>query len=164
MTAADVKVREELAQLGLPAPDQIGFVVRDLDQAIAHYDPLFGPFSKTDYGPQKASYQGRSRSAYELKFAFGRIGDLEIELIEWISGDTPHRDFLEKGRDGMHHLRFRVDDLDQWAAKLQAKGYETVWHDRLSPHVAFGYFERDDDPLVLELLQYPEDGDPTTGT
>lgn len=163
MTAIDLTAREDLAQLGLPAADQIGFVVRDLDQAIAHYDPLFGPFSKTDFGPQEASYRGNAPSGYDMKFAFGRIGDLEIELIQWVSGDTPHRDFLEKGRDGMHHLRFRVDDLDRWAEKLRAVGYETVWHARLSPDIAYGYYERADDPLVLELLQYPQSGDPTNG-
>lgn len=46
------------ADLDLPAPDQIGFVVRDLDRAIAQYEPMFGPFAVTDFGPQQASYRG----------------------------------------------------------------------------------------------------------
>lgn len=142
------------AQLGLPAADQIGFVVKDLDTAIALYDPLFGPFKKVDFGEQAASYRGGPRSDYRLKFAFGRLGDLEIELIEWVSGDTPHRDFLEQGRDGMHHLRFRVDDIQYWQDKLASAGFETVWFDRLSPETAYAYLERAGDPLVLELLEF----------
>lgn len=140
--------------LGLPAPDQIGFVVKDLDKAIALYDPLFGPFHKVDHGEQAASYRGGPRTDYALKFAFGRIGELEIELIEWVSGDTPHRDFLEQGHEGMHHIRFRVDHVDFWQDKLASVGFETVWFDRLSPEIAYAYLERKGDPLVLELLEF----------
>ena len=146
---------EQLAHIGLPKPDQIGFVVRDLKRAMALYDPVFGPFRIVDFGAQQASYRGGPRTPYDLKYAFGRIHDLEIELIEWVSGDTPHRDFLERGGEGIHHLRFRVDDLDRWGARLAAAGYERVWYDRLSPDTAYGYYERGGDPLFLELLQFP---------
>ncbi len=146
--------RQLAAQLGLPQPDQVGFVVRDLDEAIALYDPLFGPFRKVDFGPQTASYRGAAHTSYALKFAFGRIGDLEIELIEYVSGETPHRDCLERGREGMHHLRFRIDDFEYWQDKLHSVGFETVWFDRMSPDTAYAYFERPGDPLLLELLQF----------
>ena len=142
------------AQLGLPQADQIGFVVRDMDAAITLYDPLFGPMKKVDFGEQAASYHGGPRTDYDLKYAFGRLGDLEIELIQWVAGDTPHRDFIEKGREGMHHLRFRVDHLEPWQNKLHSVGFETVWFDRISPETAYAYLERPDDPLVLELLEF----------
>ena len=161
MSMVDRQTRQELAHLGLPQPDQIGFVVRDIDEAIALYDPMFGPCGKTDFGPQMASYRGAPPSPYKLHFAFGRIGDLEIELIEWVSGDTPHRDFIERGRDGMHHLRFRIDDLDAWAAKLKTIGYEVVWQENITPEIGFAYCERPGDPLLIELLKYPAKGDPT---
>lgn len=163
MTVAITQASEDVKQLGLPDPDQIGFVVRDLDKAVAQYDPIFGPFHKGHFGPQQASYRGGEPSAYDLKFAFGRIGPLEIELIEWVAGDTPHGAFLAQGREGMHHLRFRVDDLQHWAGKLASIGFEQVWFGRLSDAIAYGYYERDGDPLVLELLQYPRTGDPTIG-
>ena len=38
-------------QLNLPNLDQVGFVVRDLQSALALYEPLFGPFSTMDPGP-----------------------------------------------------------------------------------------------------------------
>ena len=161
MSHFNPRVGEDLKNLGLPKPDQVGFVVKDLERAIEQYDPLFGPFRKTDYGPQKASYKGGERTDYDLKFAFGQIGGMEIELSEYVSGDTPHRDFLAKGGEGMHHLRFRVDKADPWIEKLNSIGYEVVWTDRVSPEIAFAYCERAGDPLVLELLEYPATGDPT---
>ena len=32
-------------QLNLPDLNQVGFVVRDLEAALALYEPMFGPFS-----------------------------------------------------------------------------------------------------------------------
>lgn len=154
MAELAAEARRMAENLGLPAPDQIGFVVRDLDRAMALYEPLFGPLNKVDFGDQAASYRGGPRTQYKLRFAFGRIGGLEIELIEWISGDTPHRDFLEQGHEGMHHIRFRVDDLAFWQDRLMSVGFETVWFDRLSPETAYAYLERKGDPLVLELLEF----------
>jgi len=144
-----------LTALGLPAPDQIGIVVRDIDEAVARYEPIFGAFQKVDFGPTEASYRGGPREPYSLKFAFGRTGDLEIELLEWVSGNTPHRDFIQSGREGMHHIRFRVDDADAWVAKLKTCGYEPIWSDRTAtPDLAFAYCERPGDPLIVEVFEY----------
>ena len=153
--------KPSLEKLGLKDLCQIGFVVKDIDAAIAHYDPLFGPFKKTEFGTNYAHYKDGPREPYELKIAFGHSGDLEIELIEWVSGDTPHRDFIQAGRDGMHHVQFRVQGFEGWREKLEAAGYETIWWDRMSPEIAYGYHQRAGDPLIVELLEYPETGDPT---
>jgi methylmalonyl-CoA/ethylmalonyl-CoA epimerase len=143
-----------LANLGLPPVYQVGFVVRDLEAALAKYEPLFGPFTLQDIGVQPAVYRGRPCD-YVLKIAYGRSGNLEIELIEWVSGDCPHREFLEQGREGMHHLQFRVDDVDAWIPKVRAIGYEPIWYSRLSPEIAYAYLERADDPLIIEFLELP---------
>ena len=146
-------------KLNLPNPDQIGFVVRNLEQAIALYTPLFGPFTTADFSGYKVSYRGAPPSEFDMKFAFGRIGDLEIELIEWVSGDTPHRDFIRNGHEGMHHLRFQVDHVETWIERLKAHGYEVVWYNRAAPDYAFAYCERAGDPLLIEVVEYPS-GDP----
>ena len=145
---------QSLAELGLPPIDQIGFVVKDIDAAIARYDALFGPFSRMEAEVPAAQYRGREASC-ELKLAFGRSGDVEIELIQWVSGESPHREFIESQREGMQHLRFRVEDTDQWIEKLAALGYEPIWYKRWSDDTIFAYLERADDPLLIELLQMP---------
>jgi catechol 2,3-dioxygenase-like lactoylglutathione lyase family enzyme len=142
----------ELERLGLPPIDQVGFVVADMDRSIAHYDALFGPFRVVQTRIEGTSHRGVP-SDVELAIALGRSGDLEIELIQWKSGRSPHREFIEAGREGMHHVRFRVDDCAAWIAKLAGVGYELVWHKRFSPEIEFAYLERKDDPLIVELLQ-----------
>lgn len=146
-----------IAHLDLPPADQIGFVVRSLEESMARLDPLFGPFSTMDGSVKAATYRGEIADA-ELKIAFGRSGDMEIELIEWVSGRSPHREFIERGREGMHHLRFRVADADHWIAKTVAAGYETIWYKKFSADTTFAYLERADDPTVIEFLQMPPGG------
>ena len=72
-------------QLGLPAADQIGFVVKDLEESMVKYQPLFGPFHTMDASIDAADFRGKNCDA-KLKLAFGKSGDLEIELIQWIEG------------------------------------------------------------------------------
>ena len=122
-------------QLGLPPMDQVGFVYRDLEAAIASYDSLFGPFQVHEYGSFEYDYRG-SREACELRIAFGRSGDIEIELIQWVSGGCPHKEFLDQGREGMHHLRFQVENLEKMVAKASQAGYQPVWKTRFGAGLA----------------------------
>ncbi len=145
---------QELASLGLPPIDQVGFVVHDLDAAIARYGPLFGPFHRIDGSVQGCDFRGRTADV-ELDIAFGRSGTLEIEFIQWRGGDSPHAEFTRQGREGMHHLRFRVEDVDAWIAKAGAIGYRPIWYKRFSPEITFAYLERTGDPLLIEFLQMP---------
>jgi methylmalonyl-CoA/ethylmalonyl-CoA epimerase len=145
----DTEIR---AQLKLPPIDQVGFVVRDMEAALKLYEPLFGPFSTMDSGEFEYDYRGE-KDVSSLKLAFGRSGDVEIELIQWVSGRTPHKEFIDAGREGMHHLRFRVDNLDEKVGEAQALGYHSIWQTRYGEGLAVAYLEREGDPLLLEFFE-----------
>ncbi len=139
-------------QLDLPDLNQVGFVVRDMEQALALYEPLFGPFSTMDPGPMSYDYRGEQEEC-DMRLAFGSSGDVEIELIEWISGGCPHKEFLDAGREGMHHLRFIVEDLEASVAAAAAIGYASIWGKRYGEGLAVAYLERQGDPLVIEFFE-----------
>ncbi|NND67432.1 MAG: hypothetical protein HKN19_07590 [Halioglobus sp.] len=139
-------------QLDLPKLDQVGFVVRDLDAAMALYEPMFGPFDTMDPGPMTYDYRG-SEEECNMRLAFGKSGDVEIELIEWVEGGCPHKEFIDAGREGMHHLRFRIDDLDAKVAEAETIGWRAIWTKRYGEGLAVAYLERDGDPLFLELFE-----------
>ena len=98
------------------------------------------------------NYRGREEKS-EIKLAFGNSGDVEIELIEWVSGWTPHREFREAGREGMHHLRFIVETLEDKVAEAETLGYENIWSKRFGKGLAVSYLEREGDPLVIEFFE-----------
>jgi len=150
----DAPRQDELESLGLPPVDQVGFVVKSLDEAERQYGALFGPFSRMDGSVQAATYRGKLADA-KLELMFGRSGDLEIEFIEWQGGESPHREFIEAGREGMHHLRYRVDDADAWIERIARTGYAPIWYKQFSEDIVFAYLEREGDPLLIEFLQMP---------
>ena len=139
-------------KLDLPDLNQVGFVVRSMEQALALYEPLFGPFSTMDPGPMSYNYRGAEEEC-DMRLAFGKSGDVEIELIEWVSGGCPHKEFLDAGGEGMHHLRFIVQDLDSKVVEAKALGYEAIWGKRYGEGLAVAYLERASDPLVIELFE-----------
>ena len=140
--------------MNLPPVAQIGIVVPDMDAALSMYGPLFGPFSTLDSPMEDVEYRGKPNNCH-LLLAFGKSGDVEIELIQLLAGETPHKEFIDQGRSGMHHVRFDVDDLDSYAQQFQDHGYEIIWHKRYNPELAFCYLERQGDPLLVELFQAP---------
>lgn len=139
-------------KLNLPPMDQVGFVVKDLEAAIEMYDPMFGPFTRMDPGEMPFDYRG-SEEPNEIRLAFGKSGDIEIELIEWVSGKTPHKEFLDAGHEGMQHLRFIVDDLESKVAEAEAIGYQSIWQKRFGEGLAAAYLERQGDPLIIEFFE-----------
>ena len=143
----------ELAQqLNLPPVNQVGFVVRDLQQAIRQYEPLFGEFVEMDAPDMEWEYRGEP-AVSSLKLAMAQSGDVEIELIEWVAGDTPHKEFLDAGREGLHHLRFMVDNVDDKMKEAEALGYVPIWYKRFAEGLAAVYLEREGDPLVIEFFE-----------
>lgn len=142
-------------QLNLPQLDQIGFVVKDLEAAISTYDSMFGPFSIMEPGEMEFDYRGSPEKS-ELRLAFGRSGDVEIELIEWVSGGTPHKEFLDAGNEGMQHIRFIVENLEQKIDEAKSLGYQSIWYKRFAPGLAAAYLEREGDPLLIEFFERPE--------
>ncbi len=160
MASADTP--ESLEGLGLPPIDQIGFVVRSIEETKQRYGALFGPFSELNGSVKAATYRGKAADV-DLAILFGRSGDLEIEFIEWRGGESPHREFIEQGREGMHHLRYPVEDTDAWVEKVAPLGYRPIWYKQMASGMVFAYLEREGDPLLIEFIQMPSDG-PGTGS
>ena len=152
--ATDSNENPSLATLGLPPIDQVGFVVKSIAATEERYGALFGPWTHMDGSVEGATYRGRVCDA-KLELLFGHSGDLEIEFIEWQGGESPHREFIEAGREGMHHLRYRVDNCDRWIEKVAAIGYYPIWYKVFSEDIVFSYLEREGDPLLIEFLQMP---------
>ena len=144
----------DLEKLDLPPMDQVGFVVPDMDTALQLYEPMFGPFNRMDTEVEQADFRGNPTDC-TLKLAFGKSGDVEIELIEITSGNSPHQEFIDAGKSGMQHIRFRVEDCDAKIEEAKIIGYQPIWYKRLSDDIAFVYLEREGDPLIIEFLQMP---------
>jgi methylmalonyl-CoA/ethylmalonyl-CoA epimerase len=118
--------------------DQVAFVVRNMDQALPAYEAIFGKFHVMPLPPMPAKFRGKDISI-QMKLAFAKAGSLEIEVIE-ASGDTgPYGEHLERHGEGLHHLRYKVQNLHDTLQAMEAAGYVNVYSGGSS--VRFAYVE-----------------------
>ncbi|MEK7777660.1 MAG: VOC family protein [Chloroflexota bacterium] len=109
--------------IALPSQLHIGAVVRDLDKTINYLSSTFGigPWDIRERRyPKEQVVVGKGPFAYRV--AFAAMGPIELELIEVVEGSTIHAEFLANKGEGLHHLGFRVPDLQQVVASLQQRG------------------------------------------
>ncbi len=55
-----------------------------------------------------------------------RAGTQRIELVEPAAADSPVSRFLAKRGGGLHHVAYRVNDLDEALARLRAAGLRLI--------------------------------------
>ncbi len=53
-------------------------------------------------------------------------GGTAIELLEPMSEDSPISKFLEKRGEGVHHICYKVDDIEAVLAKLKEQGVRLI--------------------------------------
>jgi methylmalonyl-CoA/ethylmalonyl-CoA epimerase len=136
----------------LPPPDQIGYVVADLEVAVRAHEPIFGPFTSMDVDLTGPLYLG-SPADCSLRIAYGHAATMEIELIQPAGGRSPHADFLASGREGIHHVRFRVDDFVAQLTAAARCGYRPIWQHSMDV-ADFAYLEHERQKgMLIELLR-----------
>jgi methylmalonyl-CoA/ethylmalonyl-CoA epimerase len=65
-------------------------------------------------------------TAQGVKTAFLSVGDANLELLEPLSHDSPVGKFIQKRGEGIHHICFRVDDLDAHLERLKREGFRLI--------------------------------------
>ncbi|MGA2468180.1 MAG: methylmalonyl-CoA epimerase [Thermodesulfobacteriota bacterium] len=96
--------------------DHIGIAVKDLDQAIKLYKDVFGIEPSLVY---ESSYT-------KAKIAFIPMGETRIELIQPSNPESVVGKFLEKKGEGIHHISFKVKDVDQSLMEIESKGVQLI--------------------------------------
>jgi methylmalonyl-CoA/ethylmalonyl-CoA epimerase len=61
-----------------------------------------------------------------VRTAFLPVGDSSLELLEPTGPDSPVARYIEKRGEGIHHLCFRVDDIDAHLQQLAAAGFRLI--------------------------------------
>jgi len=92
----------------------IGVAVPDLGSAVAFYRDILGAAPKPHETADGASI-------VSLPF-----GDVDVELLEPQAADGPIAKFLAKRGPGIHHICFRVPDLDAALQRCRDLDYELV--------------------------------------
>lgn len=96
--------------------DHIGIAVKDLDAVVKFYEDVMGiPL----HGIETVEEQ-------KVRVAFMPVGDTEIELLESTSPDGPIAKFIEKKGEGVQHVAFKVENIEEAIADMMEKGYRMI--------------------------------------
>lgn len=109
---------------------QLAYVVRDLDAALKYWTEVLrvGPFYLFEHCPlENQRYRGGESNA-DITLALGNSGALQIELI-YCETDAPsvYKEFLDAGREGVHHFGVMPDDYAAACAQYRALGHEAAF-------------------------------------
>lgn len=96
--------------------DHIGVAVKDLGKALELYESILGLKAT---GVEVVEEQ-------KVKVAFLPVGESKVELLESTSPDGPIARFIEKNGEGVQHVAFRVDNLEQALEELKEKGIRLI--------------------------------------
>ena len=96
--------------------DHVGIAVRDLEAAVEHYRNAFGiePVHRETVEDQGVE---------EVLF---KVGTSYIQLLAATGPDTPVGKFLDKRGEGVHHIGYRVGDIEEVLAQLKSQGLPLV--------------------------------------
>jgi len=96
--------------------DHIGIAVKSIDEAKNLYGGLLGLNHK---GSETVAEQ-------KVTTAFFPVGDTEVELLESTSPDGPIAKHIEKKGEGIQHIAFRVENIEEALAELKANGVQLI--------------------------------------
>ena len=96
--------------------DHIGVAVKSNAEAKSFWSDVLG-----------LPYEGEETvESQKVKTAFFPVDNSEVELLESTDAQGPVSKFIEKKGQGVHHIAFRVDDIEAALAELKEKGVSLI--------------------------------------
>ena len=96
--------------------DHIGIVVRDIKPALEVYETALGlPLKEVAEVPDQ-----------QVRVAFLRLGESNIELVQPISDNSGIAKYLEKRGEGIHHICIEVEDIEAALSRLRDHGVQLI--------------------------------------
>ncbi len=96
--------------------DHLGIAVHSIEEARKLFQDTLG-----------LKFEGSETVAEQkVTTAFFPVGDSEVELLESTAPDGPIAKYLEKRGEGIQHIAFRVENIEEALAELKEKGIRLI--------------------------------------
>jgi methylmalonyl-CoA/ethylmalonyl-CoA epimerase len=96
--------------------EHIGIAVKDLTSSNALFAALF----------DQPHYKIESVEREGVNTSFFQCGESKVELLEATHEDSPIAKFIAKRGEGIHHIAFEVDNIENEIARLKAAGFDFI--------------------------------------
>lgn len=111
--------------------DHIGIAVNSIEKALPFYkDILKLPILAIE-----------EVDSEKVRVAFLKVGETNIELLEPLSEESPIAKFIEKRGEGIHHIAFGVESIEQRINEIKENGIRMIQdHSKAGAHGAMVAF------------------------
>jgi methylmalonyl-CoA/ethylmalonyl-CoA epimerase len=96
--------------------DHLGIAVNSIDSGKDFWSGVLGLDCE---GAETVAEQ-------KVTTAFFPVGESEVELLESTAPDGPVAKYIEKRGQGIQHVAFRVENIDEALAELKEKGVQLI--------------------------------------
>jgi len=96
--------------------EHIGIAVKNLEESINYYEKILG----------LKCYSVEEVKEQKVKTAFFMVGQTKIELLETTDAEGPIGKFIEKKGEGIHHLAFAVNGIENALDEVASKGVQLI--------------------------------------
>jgi len=96
--------------------EHIGIAVKSIEESLKYYEGILG---LKCYAIEEVAEQ-------RVKTAFLKIGDTKLELLEATSDDSPIAKFIEKRGEGVQHIAFAVNGIENVLLEAKEKGVRLI--------------------------------------
>ena len=96
--------------------EHIGIAVKDLAASNQIFEDILGV----------APYKQEEVQSEHVLTSFFQVGESKIELLQATSPDSAIAKYLEKNKEGIHHIAFDVEDIFAEIDRLKAQGYQLI--------------------------------------
>jgi methylmalonyl-CoA/ethylmalonyl-CoA epimerase len=98
------------------AINHIGIAVKSIEEHRTYYENVLGAeFETIEEVPSQ-----------KVKVGFFKVGDVRLELLEPTDPSSSVAGFLEKRGEGLHHVAYTVDDIEQRLSELKSNGVRLI--------------------------------------
>lgn len=143
---------------------QVGVCVKDVVQTAENYWNILGigPWEIREWGSHvlfDRYYHGKPAWARE-RLGHAYLGDLELELVQYVEGDSYYQDWIAERGEGIQHLKFLCDDIDEVSRLLTEQGFPNLqcghFGDPKEKAGGFNYIDIPELHCVWEPVQKPK--------
>jgi hypothetical protein len=105
-----------MSALKLEKFDQIGILVRDIEKAVRLYEGLLNFSVPLNIVEQSSTvtYKGKEVT-FKMRKIMQNFGGKQLEIVQLVesTGDHLYKEFLDEGKEGLHHLGIYTKNADQ---------------------------------------------------
>ncbi|WP_294082610.1 methylmalonyl-CoA epimerase [Proteiniphilum sp. UBA5384] len=129
--------------------EHIGIAVKSIEEQLPYYEGVLG----------LKCYNIETVEDQKVKTAFFKVGQTKIELLEPTSEESTIAKFIEKRGEGIHHMAFATENVNDALKEMEGKGVRLIDHEARPGaeglNIAFLH-PKSTGGVLTELCEHPE--------